>query len=403
MSNRGLRPCGHWRVIARRQVGLLVTALFYSIRMRAGGVHVGLRAAIPIFCCALVWAQDSLESVLRHAIALHQAGHVEQAIPEYRAYLAAHPENVDARSNLGAALATTGRYEDAVAEYRSALKGRPGDTRIRLNLALAFYKAGRISDAASELSALHAVNPANRQAILVLADCWLQQGENQRVIELIAPIQKTEPDNLAFAYLLGTALLREKQIGPAQVLIDRILRKGDSAEAHFLLGTAKMSALDFPGAIAEFENAAKLNPKLPDVYAFLGLAHRESGNLEAARADFQNELQQNPNEFESNLNLAVLLKEDQDYKGARKLLDRALRVRPGHAAALYQLAAIDLATGNLDQARAGLEAIVSKEPKFLEAHISLAQVYYRLKRKEDGDREKTIVQKLTAERDQKEK
>jgi Tfp pilus assembly protein PilF len=121
--------------------------------------------------------------------------------------------------------------------------------------------------------------------------------------------------------------------------------------------------------------------------------------LQAARADFQKELQQNPNEFESNLNLAVILKEEQDYEGARKLLDRALRVRPGHAAALYQLATIDLATGKLDQARVGLESIVSKEPQFLEAHISLAQVYYRLKRKADGDREKALVQKLTAERD----
>jgi hypothetical protein len=35
----------------------------------------------------------------------------------------------------------------------------------------------------------------------------------------------------------------------------------------------------------------------------------------------------------------------------------------------------------------------------LEAHVSLAQVYYRLKRKADGDRERTLVQKLKAEQD----
>ena len=40
-------------------------------------------------------------------------------------------------------------------------------------------------------------------------------------------------------------------------------------------------------------------------------------------------------------------------------------------------------------------------PEFLEAHISLATVYYRLKRKADGDREKALVQKLTAEREAK--
>jgi tetratricopeptide (TPR) repeat protein len=246
---------------------------------------------------------------------------------------------------------------------------------------------------------LHAAEPTDEQVNLLLADCWLRQGENRKVIDLVTPLAKAEPDNLAIAYLLGSALLREKQIGQGQVFIDRILRNGDSAEARLMLGTAKMNALDFAGAIAEFEKAAQLNPKLPDIYAFLGLAHRESGDLEAARADFEKELRQNPNEFESNLNLAVLRKEDQDYDGARKLLERALRVRPGNAAALYQVAAIDLETGKLDQARTRLEQIISEEPGFLEAHISLAQVYYRLKRNQDGDREKALVRKLAAERD----
>jgi Tfp pilus assembly protein PilF len=63
------------------------------------------------------------------------------------------------------------------------------------------------------------------------------------------------------------------------------------------------------------------------------------------------------------------------------------------------VAAIDLETGKLDQARTRLEQIISEEPGFLEAHISLAQVYYRLKRNQDGDREKALVRKLAAERD----
>ena len=100
--------------------------------------------------------------------------------------------------------------------------------------------------------------------------------------------------------------------------MDRILRNGDSAEARLLLGTAKLNALEYKEAIADFEKAIELNPRLPDVYAYLGRAHMDSGDLQAARTDFENELKQNPNEFESNLNLAVLLKQDQDYAGAKK-------------------------------------------------------------------------------------
>ena len=44
------------------------------------------------------------------------------------------------------------------------------------------------------------------------------------------------------------------------------------------------------------------------------------------------------------------------------------------------------------------EEVVSEAPDFVEAHVSLATAYYRLKRKEDGDRQRAIIQKLNAER-----
>ena len=47
-----------------------------------------------------------------------------------------------------------------------------------------------------------------------------------------------------------------------------------------------------------------------------------------------------------------------------------------------------------------LEQLVKDFPRFTEAHVSLATVYYRLKRKEDGDRERSVVRRLQEE-DQK--
>ena len=217
------------------------------------------------------------------------------------------------------------------------------------------------------------------------------------MIELLTPVQEQDPNDLAIAYLLGTALLRDKQIARGQQMIDRILRNGDSAEAHLLLGTARLEAREYEAAISDLEKAAQLNPHLPEVYSYLGRTHIQTGDTAAARLAFQKELAQNPNDFESNLNLGVLLKQDQDYDGARKHLDRALRVRPGEMQARFQLAAVNLAAGRLEAARAGLEAIVKQAPNFVEAHISLAAVYYRLQRKADGDREKALAQKLTME------
>jgi tetratricopeptide (TPR) repeat protein len=347
----------------------------------------------------LAFAQETPDQILRQAIAMHQAGDTEGAIREYRAYLHLRPDSPTVRSNLGAALSSTGRYNEAILEYQAALKQGPKDPRIWLNLALAFYKAGQISDAARELEALHAVEPENRQAIVVLADCWLRQGQNAKVIGLLTPLDQQNQDDLAIAYMLGTALLRDKQIERGQKVVDRILRNGDSAEARLLLGMAKLEALEYPAAIADLTKAVELNPHLPDLYSYLGQAQMASGDMGAARAAFEKELAQNPNDFESNLRLAVLLKQDGEYNRVRELLARALRVRPGDPGALYQVGATDLAGGDMDRACATLEQVVKQSPDFLEAHVSLAQVYYRLKRKADGDRERAVVQKLKAEQD----
>ena len=77
---------------------------------------------------------------------------------------------------------------------------------------------------------------------------------------------------------------------------------------------------------------------------------------------------------------------------------RAEAVRPSDPAIQYQIALVNVAEGKIEQARTSLESIVKRAPSFVEAHVSLATVYYREKRKEDGDRERAIVQQLNAAR-----
>jgi tetratricopeptide (TPR) repeat protein len=346
----------------------------------------------------LAWAQSPQELV-QDAIQKQQAGDLEGAVKEYRQFLKMAPGATAIHSNLGAALAGLGRFEEAVPEYRTALKQSPGSTQARLNLAIAYYKMGRISDAATQLARVHEQDPKNQQAILLLGDCYLRMGQNKDVIRLLEPEQKKSPDDLAVVYMLGTALLRNKQHDAGAALIDRILRNGESAETHLLLGMARLEAMEYPEAIADLTKAAEINPSMPDVYSYLGQAQMASGDMKAARDAFEKELTLNPNDFESNVRLAVLLKQEGNYERAHQLLDRALLVRPKDPGALYQVGATYLAAGDTNRALSALQALVKQYPEFLEPHVSLAQVYYRLRRKEDGDREREIVQTLKAAQD----
>lgn len=337
------------------------------------------------------------QQLVQDAIRNQQAGHLDTAVTEYKQFLKIHPEATAVHSNLGASLAGLGRFEEAISEYLIALKQSPKLVSARLNLALAYYKMGRIDEAAKELEKIHLEDPKNHQAVLLLADCYQRMGREQDVIRVLEPEKQQYQDDLALAYMLGTALIREKRVDEGQVLVDRILRNGDSAEAHLMLGSAKMNVSDFAGARDEFAKAVALNPKLEEVHALYAKALMLTGDSDLSAQEFKTELTFDPFNFEANLQLGALARQEQDFKKARQYFDRAQDTRPGDPGVRYQLALIALDEGNPEDARKILEALVKQSPQFVEAHVSLSLAYYRLKRPEDSKRERETVQKLTAE------
>ena len=346
---------------------------------------------------AVVLLAQTPQQELARAVKLHQAGDLEGATRAYEAVLQAQPENVVARSNLGAVYSRQGRYQDAIEQYMQALALDRQNPGIRFNLALAYYDSAQIPKAAVEFDQVMATQPDNDRAALLLADCDLRMGENRKVIELLGPREAAHPDDRAMIYVLGTALIRDNQTERGQKLIDRILRNGESAEAHVMLGTASMMGQDYKNAAKEFARAIELDPRLPLAHRLYGRVLLVQSNVPQSIEGFRGELAVDPNDYDSHLMLAVLLKQEKEYDEALQHLNRALEIRPGAPDARYQLGSLYLATGDLAKAQRILEKLLQESPDFVEAHVSLATVYYRLKRKADGDREQEMVRQLNAQ------
>ena len=352
--------------------------------------------SLILMLAAIVHAQTP-QQVVQEGLEKQRNGDLEGAAADYRQFLRIHPEATAIHSNLGAALAGSGQFEEAISEYKIALRQSPALVEARLNLALCYYKMGRIEDATTQLERVHAESPGNHQAVLLLGDCYMRMDREKDVIRILEPERAKYPDDLAIAYLLGTALIRQKRVEEGQVLVDRILRNGDSAEAHLMLGTAKMGASDFAGARDEFAKANALNSDLPEVHVLYAKALMLTGDSDLSEKEFAAELRVDPFNFDANLQLGAMAKQAQNYELARKYFERAAETRPGDPGVRYQLALLSVDEGALDKAREILEGLVKESPQFLEAHVTLALVYYRLKRPEDSKREREIVQKLTAE------
>ncbi len=340
---------------------------------------------------------QTADGLLARGMELHQAGDLLGAVDAYKAVLALEPGRADALSNLGAAYVRLGQFDDAIEQYTAALKVDSTNTPIRLNLALAYYKSARPRLAIPELRRVVASEPQAKNAYLVLADCYLQVGEDREVIGLLQPRESMFENDLAYAYLLGTALLHTDNLVDGLKYVDRVFGGGESAEARLLLGMTYLAREDFRAAKTELERAVKINPKLPTAQSLYGRALLALRDQEEAERAFRRELETNVNDFEANLQMGHMRRNAQRLDDAAVYLERALAIRPGDLTARLIMSSLKLQTGRTDEAVTMLESIVKDAPQIIEAHVQLATAYNRLKRTEDAQREREVADRLTAE------
>jgi tetratricopeptide (TPR) repeat protein len=187
-------------------------------------------------------AASDADRLLVRGVELQKVGDLIGAIDAYKSVLAIDPARVDALSNLGAAYVRLGQFDEGIARYNAALQVDPTNAAVRLNLALAYYKSARPSEAIQPLKMVIATDPSAKNAYLILADCYLQTGQSREAVAVLEPRASMFGDDLAFAYVLGTALLQTGDETRGQQFVDRIFRAGDSAEGQLLLATCSVSA-----------------------------------------------------------------------------------------------------------------------------------------------------------------
>jgi tetratricopeptide (TPR) repeat protein len=383
-------------------------SVLLSTKLLLCGVALG-NAVNSVFCfCVLlivtaVAAQQppGADPHFARGVEFQQEGKLEEAIAEYEQSIKTSPR-FPVLANLGSVYARLGRFAEAIERYEQALSLSPGQPQILLNLGLAHYKTGNIQKGAALFSEVLKKQPTNQQARTLLADCFFQLGEYAKVIDELEPVADQNHNDLSIAYLLGTAYIRNKQVEKGQRLVDLILQKGDSAEAHIMMGTAFAEAQENKKAITEFERAIQSNPGIPLAHASLGLALIRSGDRERALAEFEQEVKINPNDFLGNFYLGVLRRRNNQNEEALPYLKKALQLRPGSDQAAFQIGLIHFQNRDLDQAQQILEDLAERFPDFIDVRITLARVYYRKKMKAEGDHQQEIVEKLRMEQQKRE-
>ena len=270
-----------------------------------------------------------------------------------------------------------------------------------LNLGLAYYKKGDFENARQQFETLHLANPRDIRVAILLGDADVRVGKADAAVTMLDPFEATNGNNLDFQYVYGSALLHAGRRREGVSRVEQVAQAGNSADAYLLAGATRLQMDDFEPARRDLEEALRLDPKLPNVYTLVGTARDRTGDQKQAEPAFREALKINPNDFDANLYLGAILYKRRETEEAKIYLDRALRIKPLDSMARYESAMLMSTDGQYEAAAAVLEKLVKENPDWLEPHVELATLYYRLHRPEDGAKERQTVDRITAEQQAK--
>ena len=336
------------------------------------------------------------DEYLRKGIVAQQQGDVNAAIEEYRKALAIHPDLAEARANLGAALAAAGQFDAAIAEDMRALPIAPDKNAVRMNLALAYYKKGDFKNARPEFAAVHSARPKDISAAMLLAYCDVKLGNGAEAVDLLTPLEPGHESNMDLEFVLASAMIQAGNEVEGLPRMEKVAKATRSAEGYVIAGSTRLQRREFREARTDLDAAIELDPSIPGLYTIAGQARDALGDTDAASLAFQSALRADPRDFTANLYLGTIWLKQRDLEHARPLLELALKLQPNVPQARLQMAKLNAMTGKYAEAAATLEELEKADPKWLDPHVELAPIYYKLHRPEDGQRERDIVQQIEA-------
>jgi tetratricopeptide (TPR) repeat protein len=111
---------------------------------------------------------------------------VQKAIDCYKTVLAAHPGNLDAKTDLGVCYAEgTPNPMQGITLLREVVQEKPTHENAQFNLGVLSVKSGQLEKAVDRFNTVLQLNPSREDACFLLARCYTDLGQKQKAVELL--------------------------------------------------------------------------------------------------------------------------------------------------------------------------------------------------------------------------
>jgi cellulose synthase operon protein C len=294
-------------------------------------------------------------------------GFPEKAVEVLAQAAASNPSSVTATLNLAQALLSQGAIVEAEKATRKALSLDSRHLRANLFLAQMFAITNRLDEAEKVLRFVKATAPSDPVAYRALAVFYETTGQRDKAIEELRTLNAEQFRDLIVKQRLVENLLAAGGIDEAE-RINQSIKKATPESAHpiFTEGRIQVARQQPEAAIVSFNKAISMQSHADYLYA-LGMVQAALGLELPARESFQAVVTQDPNNLDAVLALAVFAFGGGDHRGAWQATDEVLRRYPASSEARVVRARMLMAAGQVSQAEALLEEVLSVKPGDLQA------------------------------------
>jgi tetratricopeptide (TPR) repeat protein len=279
--------------------------------------------------------------LLGNAIALHQAGRLQEAEMIYQSILQQQPKHPDALHLLGVIAFQSGKNEVAVDLMKQAIVNQPDFTQAHNNLGNALKELGQYEEAISHY---------------------------KRALSL-------QPDYAVAHNSLGVAFQDLNRHAEALSLYDKaIALQVDYADAHKNKGIVLQELNRHDEAIQCYVRVLNLQPNFAEVHNYLANALTELSQNDAAITHYEQALAIRPDYAEAHNNLANALQYLGNNENAIKHYDQAIALEPKLVVAINNKGRVFQDLGKLNEAIECFEKVLELKPDFAEAHHNLSTI-----------------------------
>ena len=200
---------------------------------------------------------DSVSARLNLGTTLTQTGELREATAQFEAVLRIDSRNTLAHFNLAVLLAKQNQHEQAISHLRSISAVEPRDLGSRLFLAQELKKAGRFAEASAEFSLVVQSDPGNEEALLERVKLLEQDKEYQKALDILEKGHTQYPQKgrtaVMLAYLLAASPQYDLRDGQRALELSQKIYSATNSPEHGVLVAMALAELGRCSEAAEWQ------------------------------------------------------------------------------------------------------------------------------------------------------